>query len=207
MSTDAADRLAQQIAFILEINRLKGVIRRTHLPHVDRRENTAEHSWQFALAALVLAEHANEKVDVARAVFMALVHDLVEIDAGDTFVYDRQALEGKLERERIAAERIFGLLPAEQAERLRTLWEEFEAQETPEAKFANAIDRLLPVLNNYHTQGRLWQEHQIVRSQVYEINGSIETGSTAIWSVVCELIEDAVKRGYLAAGTTSDAES
>jgi putative hydrolase of HD superfamily len=197
MSNDASERLARQITFLLEADRLKGIIRRSHIPGLGRRENTAEHSWHLALAALLLAEHSNEKIDVAKTVFMVLIHDMVEIDAGDTYIYDTQGQDGRLERERIAAGRIFGLLPEDQRDWVRSLWEEFEARETPESRFAAAIDRLLPLLHNYHTQGLAWQEHGIARSQVYDANAHIERGSAAVWQAAQDLIEEAVRRGYL----------
>lgn len=197
MSSESSDRLARQIVFLLEADRLKGIIRRSHLPGLGRRENTAEHSWHLALTAMLLAEHANEKIDVAKTVFMVLLHDMVEIDAGDTYIYDMAGQEGKLERERIAAARIFGLLPDDQRDWARALWEEFEARETPEAKFAAALDRILPLLHNFHTKGLAWQEHGIQKSQVYAANAHIEHGSTAIWQAAKDLIEEAVKQGYL----------
>ncbi|HEX5324571.1 MAG TPA: HD domain-containing protein, partial [Capsulimonadaceae bacterium] len=142
------ERLSQQIAFIIETDKLKDILRRTYIMSGDRLENSAEHSWQLALMATLLAEHSNEPIDVAHVVKMVLVHDLVEIDAGDTYCYDVVAEQDKVEREERAADRIFGLLPADQGKQIRLLWEEFEARETPEARFAAAIDRLMPMLLN-----------------------------------------------------------
>ena len=156
-----AKRLQRQIQFILEADKLKAVLRQTYVPGQDRRENSAEHSWQVALMACVLAEHSRQPVDVGKVVRMLLVHDLIEIDAGDTYVYDVQANTDKHERELLAAERIFGLLPTDQEHELRSLWQEFEDRKTAEAKFARGLDRLMPMLHNYHTQGKSWQEHAI----------------------------------------------
>src|SRR5436309_14613445 len=141
------DRFERQIRFILEIDKLKGILRRTYLLNVDRAENTAEHSWHLAIMAILLAEHANEPVDVARVVKMVLIHDIVEIDAGDTYCYDTEAALNKAERERAAADRIFGILPEDQSRELRELWDEFEEGRTPEARFALALDRFIPQLH------------------------------------------------------------
>jgi putative hydrolase of HD superfamily len=162
----------------------------------DRRENTAEHCWHLAMMAIVLAEHSNEPVDVARVVRMVLVHDLVEIDAGDTYLYDIAGAAGKAEREKAAADRLFALLPAEQGAELRALWEEFEAASSPEARFATAIDRLMPQLHNYHTQGKSWQEHGISADSVLARNRCIADGSLRLWEFAQELVGDAVKRGF-----------
>ena len=147
-----------------------------------------------------MAEHAREEVDVNRVVRMMLVHDIVEIDVGDTFLYDREGQAARVERESAAARRIFGLLPADQADELRELWEEFEAKQTPEAAFAGALDRLMPLLHNYHTQGRAWQEHDVCLEQVLTMNAGIEAGSAALWEFARNLIEDAVRRGFLRRG-------
>lgn len=198
----SADRLERQIAFLLEIDKLKDVVRRNYLVHGERRENTAEHSWHLAMAALVLAEHAEEpagrKLDLARVLQMLLVHDLVEIDAGDTYCYDPVAALDKDERERSAADRLFALLPEVQGHELRSLWEEFERRDTPEARFAHAVDRLMPVLHNYHSAGRAWREHGVHAGQVLARNQPIEEGSAALWARVRSAIEDAVERGLLA---------
>src|SRR5438874_2362757 len=150
------ERFERQIRFILEIDKLKTILRRTYLIHADRAENTAEHSWHLAIMAILLAEHANEPVDVARVVKMVLVHDIVEIDAGDTYFYDPLGAADKAEREHTAADRLFGILPPDQSLELRTLWEEFEAGTTADARFALALDRFMPQLHNYYTKGRSW---------------------------------------------------
>jgi putative hydrolase of HD superfamily len=186
-----SDRLDRQLQFLLEIDRLKQVYRQSYLIGVDRHENSAEHSWHLAVAALLLAEHANQAVDIVRVIRMALIHDLVEIDAGDTFIYDLSANLEKAAKETVAAERIFGLLPADQGAEWRALWDEFERRETPDAKFASALDRLLPVLHNYFTSGRSWKEHGIVRDQALAKNAVISEGSAAIWTVVESLIREA----------------
>ncbi|RPI28973.1 MAG: HD domain-containing protein [Chloroflexota bacterium] len=190
-------RLSQQSQFLLEIDRLKNVIRRSILTGVDRRENSAEHSWHLAVMALVLAEHSDEPVDVTRVVKMLLVHDLVEIDAGDTYCYDPSAVIDQSMREHQAAARIFGLLPDDQAGELHMLWKEFEARQTPDALFANTLDRLMPLLHNYYTQGRTWKDNDINRSQVLFRNQPAEEISQTIWEFSKELIEDAVSKGYL----------
>ena len=192
------DRLQRQIRFILEIDALKGVLRRTYLPGADRPENSAEHSWHVAVMAVLLAEHANEPVDVARVVRMLLIHDVVEVDAGDTYVYDTAGAEAKAEREVRAADRVFGLLPEDQGRELRALWEEFEEGRTAEARFADALDRLMPVLHNVHTEGRSWREHGITADRVIARNARMSEGSEALWEYARSLIEAAVAKGHLA---------
>ena len=193
----AAERLEQQIRFILEIDKLKTILRRTYLLHVDRAENTAEHSWHLAMMAILLAEHSNEPVDVPRVVKMVLIHDIVEIDAGDTYIYDTQGALDKAEREHAAADRLFGMLPSDQGREFRTLWEEFEARQTPDAKFAGALDRFMPQLHNYHTQGRSWNEHGITADRVLERNACMAEGSASLWDLAQALVNDAVAKGFL----------
>lgn len=194
----SAARLERQIQFILEIDKLKNILRRTYLPENGRAENSAEHSWHLAMMAILLAEHANEPVDVAHVVKMVLIHDIVEIDAGDTYFYDAVGELDKAERETAAAERIFGLLPPEQGSELRRLWEEFEARSTPEARFAGALDRFMPQLHNYHTRGRSWAEHGITADRVLERNACMAEGSSALWERARALLNDAVAQGFLA---------
>lgn len=191
------ERLGRQIEFVLECDRAKAVLRRNPLSDGSRRENDAEHSWHLALMALVLAEHADEPVDVGRVVRMLLVHDLVEIDAGDTFVYDDAAHADKEDRERRAADRIFGLLPDDQGAELRQLWEEFEARETPEARFAGAVDRLSPLLLNRASGGGAWREHGVRAEQVLELNARIGEAAPGLWEYAKGLIHDAVDEGLL----------
>ncbi|HTQ80645.1 MAG TPA: HD domain-containing protein [Thermoanaerobaculia bacterium] len=194
------DRIAQQLRFILEIDRLKAVERRSWLLHTERKENSAEHSWHLAVMALVLAEHSPEPVDLPRVLELVLVHDLVEIDAGDTFLYDSARQAEKAERERQAADRLFALLPADQGSRLRARWEEFEARRTPEARFANALDRLMPVLHNLYGKGRGWREHGVTAGRVLATNETLlGEGAPDLWAVVRELVEKAVAEGILEA--------
>lgn len=192
-----SDRLTRQLAFLAEADKLKSVLRKTKLVGEARLENSAEHSWHFALMALTLTEHAAEEIDTFRVVRMGLLHDLVEIDAGDSFVYDAKAMEGKAAREQLAADRIFGMLPDDQAKTYRALWDEFEAQETPEARFAAAIDRLCGMLPNYKNGGGSWKEHAVTATQVTARNAPMESGSPALWSVASGWIDEAVKNGWI----------
>lgn len=187
------ERLLKQVEFLAEIDKLKTILRQTRLIHEDRRENDAEHSWHLALAAILLAEHANEVVDVAKVVKMVLIHDLVEIDAGDTFCYDYELARDKAQREEKAADRLYGLLPEDQGRELRTLWEEFEERKTPEAKFAAALDRFQPVLHNLRTGGGTWIRHGISRAQVEERNAPMAEGSVRLWEYIEELLNEAEK--------------
>ncbi len=190
------NRLNQQLTFILEIDKLKHVLRRTVLP-MGRRENSAEHSWHLAALVPTLAEYANEPIDVNRVILMLLIHDIVEVDAGDVFVYDEAAQRNRVAREKQAADRIFNLLPADQAKFLRQLWDEFEGQASADARFANAIDRFQPILLNHASRGETWRQHGITASRVLECNRSIEKGSKRLWEHVQALIKDAVEQGYL----------
>ena len=192
-------RLAQQIQFILEVDKLKNVIRRSYISGAARRENSAEHSWQLALMAMTLAEHANEPVDVAHVMKMVVVHDIVEIDAGDTYFFDDAGTNDKAEREQKAADRLFGLLPDDQAVELRQLWDEFEARQTPESRFASAIDRLMPLLLGYHTQGKSWGEHGIKSGDILPRMTYVADGSGAIWQLLEDLVAAAVAEGLLPA--------
>ncbi len=192
-------RLDQQINFILEIDKLKSILRQTPITGTERRrENTAEHSWHIAVMASLFAEYAPTAVDVSRVVGMLLVHDIVEIDAGDTFAYDAVGYTDKEERERLAADRLFGLLPAVQATELRALWDEFEAYETPESRYANALDRLQPLLLNSRTGGGSWRSHQVTRAQVLVRMEPIRTGIPELWNTVLAIVDDAFDRGWLA---------
>ncbi|PSR19242.1 phosphohydrolase [filamentous cyanobacterium CCP3] len=197
-------RLQQQIAFVVEIDRLKQVWRQTQLMDASRRENSAEHSWHLAMMVLVLAEYAPTGVDLQRAIHQVLIHDLVEIDAGDTFCYDIAGHNDKADREQRAADRIFGLLPTAgemqteaDGDRLRQLWNEFEAQATPTARFAAALDRLQPLLHNWQTGGGTWKQHGICRAQVMQRMAPVETGAPELWPFVLQVVEDSVAAGYL----------
>jgi putative hydrolase of HD superfamily len=200
-------RLSQQIRFILEVDKLKQILRQT-LKIADRqRENDAEHSWHLALMVLVLAEHANRPdLDVLKVLGMVIIHDLVEIDAGDTFVYDEAGMTDKAEREQKAADRIFGLLPDDQEEHFRALWEEFEERESPEARFAAALDRLQPVLQNINTDGHAWKHHGIRHNQVLDRNRHMAEGSEAIWEYARAEIQKAVDRGDLLPSASATAD-
>lgn len=190
-------RLASQLAFILELDRLKRVLRRTSLVGGDRRENSAEHSWQLAVMAMVLGEYANAPIDLLHTLELLLVHDIVEIDAGDTFAYDVTANLDKEAREQAAADRIFGLLPPDQCAEFRRLWEEFDARETSEARFANALDRMMPSLQNYENDGGTWRVPGIDQAAVYRRLQPIEDGSTTLWAYVDAMLQEAVARGLI----------
>ncbi len=194
----SSDRLTQQIEFIVEIDKLKHVLRQTQLVDAPRQENDAEHSWHLATMAILLSEYAREEVDLLRVVKMLLIHDVVEIDAGDTFAYDEKGNEDKVERERKAADRIFNLLPEDLAAEVYETWEEFEARETPEARYAAALDRFQPILLNYRTEGAGWKKHGISCDQVIARNRHIEEGAPELWACARAMIEDAVRKGWLA---------
>lgn len=190
-------RAESQMAFLLEIDKLKSVVRRNELADASRRENTAEHSWHLVLFALTLAEHGAPGLDVARAVQLCALHDLVEIDAGDTFFWDAKGYEDKELRERAAAKRLFGLLPPDQGAEMEALWEEFEACQTPEAVYANAVDRLAPVLLNSHSGGRSWRENGITADQIRQKMTVIAEASPRLGKVLDSLIALAEKNGNL----------
>lgn len=193
--TDA--RLARQIAFLLEIDGLKSVLRQSHLIDLSRRENDAEHSWHLAMLAVVLGEYATEEVDQAKVIRMLLIHDLVEVYAGDTFLYDTRGAAEQEERERAAADRLFPQLPDDQAVALRRLWDEFEERRTPDARFARALDRVQPLLLNFYTRGASWRAHRVTKAQVLARRQLIEDGSPALWEYIQVMIDEAVRRGYL----------
>lgn len=175
------ERLKQQFAFIQEIDKEKTIFRQTYLSDASRKENDAEHSWHMAVMAILLSEYSNEKIDVLKTVSMILVHDLVEIYAGDTYAYDTTGNSDKAERELKAADKLFSLLPDDQREKFRALWDEFEAGETPEAKFAITMDRIQPLMLNNASEGRSWREHGVKSSQVYGRNVTTAQGSETLW--------------------------
>ncbi|WP_312745606.1 HD domain-containing protein [Sphingobacterium multivorum] len=195
-----SDKLLQQIEFIKEIDKIKYIQRRTKLFNSDRPENDAEHSWHLALMAIVLLEHANQSVDLLKVVKMVLIHDIVEIDAGDTFIYDTEKNHTNTSGERLAAQRIFGILPGQQAEELIAIWEEFEAGQTPEAQFARAMDRLEPLLQNSSNNGGTWNEPGVNYEKVYEKKSVIKDGSAVLWEYAEKLIDAGVARGILKKG-------
>lgn len=189
--------LLQQIEFIKEIDKLKYIQRKTCLFNSNRHENDAEHSWHLAVMAVVLAGHANEPVDILKVIKMLLIHDIVEIDAGDTFIYDMQKDHNNTDEERLAANRIFGLLPKEQADELIAVWEEFEAGETAEAKFARSMDRLEPLLQNSSNNGGTWNEPGVNYDKVYAKKSAIKHGSETIWEYAETLINEGVEKAVL----------
>jgi putative hydrolase of HD superfamily len=190
-------RFQQQLQFIVEIDKLKHVLRQTLLIDQSRRENDAEHSWHLGMMAIVLAEYASPDVNLLRVLKMVLIHDLVEIDAGDTFCYDAQGLTDQAEREQKAADRLFGLLPVDLGDQLRSLWEEFDAKESPDAQFAAALDRLQPVLHNYLTQGGTWKKAGVTVDKVRHRVAPIAKGSPILGEFAEALIQDAIQQGFL----------
>lgn len=199
MERDSMDqeRFERQVNFILEIDKEKNILRQTHLSGHGRRENDAEHAWHMAVMIYLLKEYSNEPIDVAKAMMMALIHDIVEIDAGDTYAYDTAGLETQKEREEKAADRIFGMLPDDQRAELRSLFEEFEAYESPEAKFARAMDNFQPLLLNDSNEGGDWREHRVKKSQVMGRQMKTKLGSAEIWDYTKNIIEDNVRKGNI----------
>ena len=193
----AEKRLEDQMKFLLEIDKEKNILRQTHLSGHGRRENDAEHAWHMAIMIYLLREYANEKIDLAKTMMMALIHDIVEIDAGDTYAYDTAALATQQEREAKAAQRIFGLLPEDQREEMLALFQEFEDYETPEARFAHVLDNLQPLMLNDSNNGGDWREHQVKRSQVYKRNARTSTGSATLWAYMEGLIQGNVEKGNI----------
>ncbi|ENB2045769.1 HD domain-containing protein [Vibrio alginolyticus] len=192
------ERLEKQLALVIELDKLKSILRRTRVKSAEGRlENSGEHSWHVALMAILMEEHANAPVDICRVMKMLLIHDVVEIDAGDTFVYDTAASQEQAEKEIRAAECLFGMLPSDQEQELLALWHEFEAAQTDDAKYAKALDRLIPMLLNYHNNGQSWKEHGVSREQALTINKRIEFGSVTLWDKAKELIEEATEKGWL----------
>lgn len=192
------DRLDAQLRFIAEIDDLKSVLRRTWLINGTRLENSAEHSWHVATMAVLLAEYAPADVDIGRVIRMLLVHDVVEIDAGDTFAYDAEGNQNKAMREQAAADRLFGMLPAEQGEALRGLWDEFEDGTSADARYAVALDRLQPLLQNVRSQGGAWRRHGVTRRQVLERMRPIEAVSADLWAFVERVVDEVSAAGWLA---------
>jgi len=192
-----ADQLLKQVAFIKEIDKIKYIQRKTKLFNSDRHENDAEHSWHLAMMTIVLAEHSNQPIDVLKVLKMVLIHDIVEIDAGDTFIYDTNKNHTNTEQELIAAERIFGLLPKEQAEEFISIWKEFEDGITEDAKFAKSMDRFEPLLQNTSNNGGTWAEFNVPYQKVYDKKKAIKEGSTTIWNYAEDLINESVKKGIL----------
>ena len=192
------ERVDRQFDFLLEIDKEKKIGRQTYLSDGSRKENDAEHAWHMAIMVLLLSEYSNEKIDVLRTVSMVLAHDLVEVYAGDTYAFDEKGKETQRERELEAADRLFGLLPEDQGIKFRALWDEFEAWETPESKFAHAMDNFQPLMLNAATGGKSWQEHGIHLSQVLKRNSSSKLGSAELWDYAYEnFIEPSIRSGVL----------
>ncbi len=191
------DRLEKQLAFALEIDKVKNIFRQTHLSGHGRNENDAEHSWHMAVMAYLLREYSNEKVDIGKVMLMCLIHDIVEIDAGDTYAYDTEGLQTQKARENAAKERIFSILPQEQKEEMIALFDEFEAFETAEAKFARAMDNLQPLLLNNSNDGDDWRDHQVTLEQVYQRQSKTRLGSEKLFEVTDQLLKENVKKGSL----------
>lgn len=188
-------RLEQQIAFIIEIDKVKNIFRQTYLSDGKRKENDAEHSWHIALMALLLQEYAETKVDVLKVMTMVLIHDLVEIDAGDTYAYDAEGAQTKRDREVRAANRIFGMLPEDQGAYFRALWDEFEEYETADAKYAHLLDNFQPLLLNHASGGISWVEHEVKKSQIYKRNERIPETSKAIWECMQRIVDENIAKG------------
>jgi len=192
------ERFDRQLRFIVEIDKLKHVFRKTKLFNGSRFENDAEHAWHLSLMVLVLSEYSNQAdIDVFKVMKMALIHDLVEIDAGDTMVYDTRMRAAAAEKEKAAAERIFGILPEDQKREFQALWAEFEERKTPESRFAAALDRFEPILQNHLTDYFTWKTHNITAEQLHDKNRHIEEGSRKIWEVVQGIISEATEKGHI----------
>lgn len=193
------ERAIAQLTFLTEIDKLKAVFRQNLLVDGSRRENDAEHSWSLGVMAFLLAEYAEAEVNIPRVMKMVLLHDIIEIDAGDTFAYDTAGYRDKAERERAAADRIFALLPADQAAEFRALWEEFEAMATPSAKYAAALDRMQPLINNYLTDGHTWLLYDVTPEQVFTRMDPIRVATPALWPLVEAIVADSLKKGFIRA--------
>ncbi len=197
MCSDSEERLQKQLRFILEIDQEKNIFRQTHLSKHGRNENDAEHAWHMAIMAYLLKEYANEEVDISRVMIMCLIHDIVEIDAGDTYAYDEEGLQTQKQREDAAKERIFSLLPEDQKQELVLLFDEFEANETPEANFAHAMDNLQPLLLNNANEGGDWKEHNVRSSQVYRRQSMTKKGSEKLYAYTDALLQENIRKGNL----------
>lgn len=191
------DRLQKQMEFIVEVDKVKKIMRQTYLSDASRKEDDAEHSWHLALMAVLLKEYSNEEVDLTKVIPMVLIHDLVEIDAGDTYAYSGESAAMTEARERKAAERVFGILPEDQEKVFRDLWEEFEAYQTPEAKFAHVLDNCQPMLLNDASNGLSWTEHQVRKSQIYKRNEHTAEGSRKIWNYMQSLVQKHIELGHV----------
>ncbi|MGN0242438.1 MAG: HD family hydrolase [Lachnospiraceae bacterium] len=191
------NRLEQQMNFLLELDKLKQIKRQTLLIDGTRQENDVEHSWHLTLFAMVLSEYANEQVDLLKTMKMVMLHDVIELDAGDTYAYDETGNATKKEREEKAADRIFHLLPEDQAAEYRALWDEFEAMDTPESKFANTLDKIQPVLLNHLEGGTNWRKHHVKERQILDRNKRTPEGSQSLWDYVRPIIEENIAKGNI----------
>lgn len=191
------ERLLKDIEFIVELDKMKSIFRRTSIIGQDRLEDDAQHSWHISIMAMILSEYSNEKIDVLKVIKMLLSHDLVEIHAGDTFCYDEEGNQSKRDREVAAADKLFIMLDHDKAEELRALWDEFEESETPEAIFANSMDRLQPMLNNYKNDGGTWKKHDVSKTDIYERISPVKKSSDELWCYVSYMIEDAFQKGLI----------
>ena len=200
------ERLKQQMNFLMEVDKVKKIIRQTYLADGSRKENDAEHSWHLALMCILLSEYSNEPIDVLKTMTMVLIHDIIEIDAGDTYAYDTTANKTKKVREIAAAERIYHLLPKDQAEYLRSLWDEFEEGITKEARFAITLDKLQPLLLNDQTEGRSWREHEVVLEQVLQRNQNTHLGSEILWNYAKDIFDKNVEQKRLPIGKKENEE-
>lgn len=191
------DNLLQDIEFIVELDKMKSILRQTSLIGKDEREDDAQHSWHISVMAMILADYADEKIDVCKVIKMLLIHDIVELYAGDTFCYDEEGKKDKEEREKKAAEKVYGMLDEKKGMELKELWEEFEKMESPEAVFAAAMDRLQPMLNNYYNEGGTWKKFDVAQSAIYKRIEPVKRASSRIWEFVEQMLEDAYNRGLI----------
>lgn len=191
------ERLLKDIEFIVELDKMKSILRQTSIIGGERREDDAQHSWHISVMAMILGEYSNEKVDICKVIKMLLTHDLVEIFAGDTFCYDKVGNEDKREREELAAEKIFGMLDEDKGTELRALWDEFEEMKTTEALFAASMDRLQPMLNNYHNEGGTWRKFNVAKKDIYKRIAPVKESSDELWDFVQNMIEDAYNKGLI----------
>ena len=191
------ERIEQQLSFVLEIDKLKNVFRQTHLSLNGRNENDAEHSWHMAIMAYILKEYSNDDIDIAKAMLMCLIHDIVEIDAGDTYAYDADRLNSQKERENVAKERLFSILPEEQKKEFTDLFDEFELNESPEAKFVHAMDNLQPLILNNSNNGGDWREHNVTAEQIYKRQNKTKLGSQKLFEITDKIIQDNIKKGNI----------
>ncbi|MBR3311512.1 MAG: HD domain-containing protein [Solobacterium sp.] len=191
------ERLKKQLDFVLEIDKEKNIFRQTHLSSHGRRENDAEHAWHMSVMAYLLKEYANEEVDIAKVMMMCLIHDIVEIDAGDTYAYDEEGLKTQKERENAAKERIFSLLPEDQKAELTALFDEFEAAETPESRYAHAMDNMQPLILNHSNNGGDWKEHDVCAEQVYKRQRQTRYGSEVLFQTADEILQENIRKGNL----------